>query len=94
MMTDKHTPGPWIEDDSFIRTSDGTPIALGYTNKSEWRANLRLIEAAPELLEAATWLVHLMHNIGKNGGPPSDMEYEEAGTFAKAAIAKATGGKA
>ncbi len=90
MADNKDMIGQWIVDGSFIRTSDGKSIALVNTDREEWQDNAYLIAAALDLLDAATWLVYLMHDIGKNGGPPSDDEYKKAGDFAKAAIDKAT----
>lgn len=61
----KHTPGPWVSanDDSAIQPAEGDrfDIARIYwpeaTRETEWRANARLIAAAPELLEALADLV-------------------------------------
>lgn len=67
----KGTPGPWRVDPSHcgdVQTIDGqwevactSPLVLnGGECPDEWRANARLIAAAPELLEAcqtfAEWL--------------------------------------
>lgn len=51
-----HTPGPWFsrEDTGVIFDSCGTPIQTSGTRGLEqYRANARLIAAAPELVRAA-----------------------------------------
>ena len=55
MIESKHTPGPWIVDTDHIiqdgGTSDENTIAI-VGDQEEWKANARLIAAAPDLLEA------------------------------------------
>lgn len=61
-MTEQHTPGPWVADfgeTTSVRLSDGSRVATvnhlrlhGRVAASEAAANARLIEAAPEMLEA------------------------------------------
>ena len=61
-MTDQHTPGPWLADfgeTTSVRLSDGSRVATvnhlrlhSRVAASEAAANARLIEAAPEMLEA------------------------------------------
>lgn len=49
----KHTPGPWAvgyPDDQTIR-ADGLRVANVECPRKEWRANARLIAAAPDLLD-------------------------------------------
>ena len=56
--TAKHTPGPWrdgTEGNFRIYGRDGQDVAEALPrvlNTREWRANARLIAAAPDLLEA------------------------------------------
>lgn len=50
----KHTPGPWAvgyPDDQTIR-ADGLRVASVECPRKEWRANARLIAAAPDMLQA------------------------------------------
>lgn len=55
-MKTNHTPAPWQihEDESqLIVTTDGySTIAEVFEKRPGWKANARLIAAAPELLEA------------------------------------------
>lgn len=98
----KHTPGPWV-----IRVIDLHEGGSGFEivgangdivcdNQTYYphaidKKNARLIAAAPELLEA---LVRLMPSAEDNtagyGGEPDE---DEDILFARAAIAKATGGQ-
>jgi hypothetical protein len=67
----KHTPGPWFQEGSEIKSGDCRPIATiryefahyGEPARSEVvkedRANARLVLAAPELLAALKDLVKL-----------------------------------
>lgn len=89
-MKTSHTPGPWL-----LAESDGTFVyALNeqgfnrfyahvqdaHTPKEELRANAKLIQAAPDLLEA-------LEEIVKN----DPFKQSSAGIIARAAIQKATG---
>lgn len=50
-----HTPGPWVIDSAYLRVlSERGPVAavLKWPNPLEHSDNLRLIAAAPELLDA------------------------------------------
>lgn len=90
-MSAKHTPGPWYADErGRIRCAGGGEIAdirgwgwMQYKPNGEEMqdANMRLIAAAPELLDALQDLMFF-----DNGKP----EFEAART----AIAKATGSAA
>ena len=54
-MSAKHTPGPWhtAGDQGVQIRSQRDQIAKVWTMRgNEWKANARLIAAAPELLEA------------------------------------------
>ena len=49
-----HTPGPWVTDRNHIITDKGDEIATASYQQSGYvQANIRLIAAAPDLLEAA-----------------------------------------
>jgi hypothetical protein len=91
----KHTPGPWVADDGYsathlrIRSEDWGTIAdvndpYNAMPDGELEANARLIAAAPELLEAAKWMVGRLHRTGLDvaKGPRAALEV---------AIAKAEG---
>jgi len=81
-MSKQHTPGPWHtagEQGVQIR-SEKHQIAKVWTMRgNEWKANARLIAAAPDLLEA---LQHLMVAHGEQ----LDYAFQQA----QDAIAKAT----
>ena len=59
----------------------------------EAEANLRLMAAAPKLLEVLDWLLHLAHGCSKGGQdcPVTAEEWTDAWGEAKAAIAEAKG---
>jgi hypothetical protein len=97
-MTAQHTPGPWLADGEpggmfmqiDIFTADGTAIAdtcWGPGEDRESRANVRLIAAAPDLLDAAVKAEALLTSLtaqakSEPGGALKDL---------RAAIAKAVG---
>jgi hypothetical protein len=93
----KYTPGPW-RISKRIKTSinssdDSKHIAmvnyrLGVTDE-EHEANVNLICAAPDLLEALEALLEVCHCT--NGCAPNDMSC--ASNVARAAINKAKGGE-
>lgn len=90
----QHTPGPWVADDtgpanSCVVSSAGDLLAIGTqgaNDKDEDTANVRLMAAAPELLELCTRFL-LMHDIG-NHNHASEPWMLNA-DIARAAIAKA-----
>ena len=93
----KHTPGPWEACGKAVHAETGREIVFGSHNTrsgsdEEQRANARLIAAAPELLEAcrevAEWLDLLKQNYPDMAGLIRGCRK------ARAAIAKAEGGKA
>jgi hypothetical protein len=96
----QHTPGPWRVTGDCIRSDnhpDGTgalllqagPMFHNYTpNKEEIAANLRLIAAAPDLLEAAIDLVQQVAAYDRLHGKDSCAIDPDA---LRAAIAAATG---
>jgi hypothetical protein len=81
-MNTQHTPGPWhtAGDQGVQIRSEKHQIAKVWTMRgNEWKANARLIAAAPDLLEA---LQHLMVAHGEQ----LDYAFQQA----QEAIAKAT----
>ena len=92
-MTDKHTPGPlqYAFDGgtvAFIVESDSTTVAKlsvteNTTAHSRLEANVRLLSAAPDLLEALRLMVDLVELAVPFEG--------DTLRRARAAIAKATG---
>ncbi len=93
-MSAQHTPGPWsaTEASGHVVDAGGAPVAVtaGLANgpwATEYRANARLIAAAPDLLEALIAITNQLERIG-------DTREHKDGAFirdARAAIAKATG---
>lgn len=91
----EHTPGPWTctytsnhaHDYRLAKPNGQMPINAPYNDRSEQRANARLIAAAPELLEA---LQTIMGLVGMTG-PRRLADYKIPLSNARAAIAKATG---
>ena len=85
----KHTPGPWHtagEQGVQIRSAKDQIAKVWTMRGNEWKANARLIAAAPDLLEALRAMVDYF-------GPHPDVDngLDETLTAARAAIAKATG---
>jgi len=105
-MTAKHTPGPWTPEfgEAYrVRAQqDGGQVAImtnlkgrdglaGRRNGDEVAANARLIAAAPELLAAlqeVTMVLDALLNVRGN-----EPDQDSISGRARAAIAKATGGK-
>ncbi len=101
-MSTKHTPGPWEVMDSFypsIKEVFGASFKISCVmwatdlteeDYQKRRADLRLIAAAPELLEAVKALIEGYENTEHTGL----MDMQVCGSDiikARAAIAKATG---
>ena len=94
-MGTKHTPGLWKfslgdtynPSNGIVRSKDGTLITLRATMNAEDEATMRLIAAAPELLEALKAMVAIWE------GPRelAALRFAKAVIDARAAIAKATG---
>lgn len=90
----KHTPAPWDWVQFFAPTGETTyrirgkgllEIARAQGFGPEAEANVRLMAAAPELLEALEWCLEALAAESIDGGT--------AGELARAAIAKAKGGR-
>ena len=104
--TTKHTQGPWIisEDGNRIcyrNPMTGTSAFLRHDIfrgkfNGEQRANMALIAAAPDLLEALNACLPFMHDLehdnqeDRSVGLIADKELSEAFHKMKAAIEKAT----
>ena len=98
----KHSPGPWfIAKHSprfrIIRTNGGLEIARSVKSQyfdlrpdDEQQSNLRLLAAAPDLLEAARMMADLVDDLLVQAGA----NYADELAAARAAIAKATGASA
>ena len=58
-MQEQYTQGPWDNSAPHEQTikSNGKDIAIVSCSNKNWKANARLIAAAPELLEALSELV-------------------------------------
>lgn len=87
-MTTTHTHSPWIVDGVGVKDSDGYSVCSTGNNRAvigdERAANLRLIAAAPDLLDALRRVLrHIPDDAG--GASLSDDVHR-----ARAAIAKAT----
>jgi hypothetical protein len=99
------TPGPWTAGIAPYVKSDGDgdqfsggdwnvfpplgesgPVAIASSE-----ANARLIAAAPDLLEAAQWVLHVSHGVGRAGEAPEPGEERAAYDALMAAAAKAEG---
>jgi hypothetical protein len=102
----EHTPGPWRHgrldmttiterEVKFVYGPGNSPnlVAMADCSKDEWRANARLIAAAPELLEA---LRELPGRDPREGlpcwcGAKEPQNHHDYCMKARAAIAKAEG---
>jgi hypothetical protein len=87
-MKAEYTPGPW----TVICGVDGAVIHNGVTISSvcdgatAWKANSRLMAAAPELLEALEMALGAVEYFDEHEGAPMLLD------AVRAAIAKARGG--
>lgn len=92
-----HTPGPWItsatqDDRRFVLDHDGRWIAeiqdrANFDLDNGASANMRLIAAAPDLLEALEMFADCFNHVDQAAELGFEDEYETA----RAAIAKARG---
>jgi len=87
-MTTQHTPGPWDLDigKHGAAISNGGTIADINDTMTAWRADARLIAAAPDLLET---LEKIDAYLAPEKG--DDDEWREIRAVIQAAIAKARG---
>lgn len=106
-MSEAHTPGPWWITDSSVRDSGGA-ICLSvkpthYLGQSERyskevlerEANMHLIAAAPDLLEASIEMLAAgQFSITSDDSVAAMLRFGAADEGLKAAIAKATGSAA
>ena len=89
----KHSPAPWKLSQSIVNEivdNEGNLVACTTMNCKREKANLNLIAAAPDLLEAAEKLLSEIDTASNYG----DMSVEEARRLrrvVKPAIAKAKG---
>jgi hypothetical protein len=115
-MEIKHTPGPWTANNDgevwatkpmrFNLTTAGTPMVAEVCRHDDaeggfpWKANARLIAAAPDLLNVAQWardamrqaFDEMLQTIPEGGVVPPWMAILEMTIVdAENAIAKATG---
>lgn len=105
MSGTKHTPGPWKNG----RTADGKLVAFHVSPQAatehcaaepacaEWVANMRLLDAAPELLEQLTRCCAKLRTVlseTPEHEQPKRRVIERQLSDARAAIAKATRGSA
>jgi hypothetical protein len=94
-MKTKHTPGPWITDTSHKHEWEGVTVwadseVIAHVvpdQHDEHEANAKLIEAAPDLLEACKLALEELEDV-MNWAPTEDMEHTEA--IVENAIRKAT----
>jgi hypothetical protein len=110
---DNFTPGPWVviprseSSGKSVGTVEAKPETMQTTNywtvadvnglRAEWESNLRLIAAAPELLEALRECVKWEGSRNPNGDDsllPPEKQLQEWIAAAMRAIAKATGSTA
>lgn len=103
MTEAQHTPGPWVHGGRTIGTQEQEgniePLArlVGEGPRSdEDNANIRLIAAAPDLLENIKGIVQFLDHLNSQGRLPEEIGrlYQSTGYIwqdAKAAIAKAEG---
>lgn len=91
-MEHKHTPGPWEPE---CRSGDWVVISARDKNAVAWpnrprgnevEANMRLIAAAPDLLQSCRGMLHALETDCRDTG-----KWDELMGEAVAAIAKATG---
>ena len=107
----KHTPGPWIAEKSpvdlnlrancaFFSTMNGSSlhtiaICPTYERQEQWEANVRLIAAAPKLLEALRVFVSCSYTcspeINDRGYAWSEAYLDRALPIAREVIKEATG---
>lgn len=89
----KHTPGPWWAQGSRVAADSRgntqlaamlSPLARMYGPNSH--GNARLIAAAPELLEALTWMVEIHDNWADKQGSLDWVLEKSRAALAKAGV--------
>lgn len=96
-METKHTPGPWLYNDTTaqVHPPHSATIAEVCNHDLNREANARLIAAAPELLEACVAMAEWVDAHGEivfvGGGRGVVNPMNNARLLSRAAIAKATG---
>jgi hypothetical protein len=79
----QHTPGPWrVDVHNNVVAAGGLVAFPGIAAGFDQAANARLIAAAPELLAFAKWCIS------------ERFDSRDKSTYARAAIARATGAEA
>lgn len=82
-----HTPGPWLGGCG----PDGKPLIFqnalweGIESVPEWKANARLMDAAPDLLVAAKRTVAAFEDANTIRGKDDDYIYDTLGSMQAAA---------
>ena len=99
-MTVSHTPGPWESSAPGTQAIHyrGQDVATVHCGNKAWKANARLIAAAPEMLEALRLCAQFVGGAGLNDGIGNTLadgtveclKRHEAAELIRAAIAKAT----
>jgi len=93
----EHTLGPWVvncfgADWRVIARTQGGVAISAVSPKGDEISNARLIAAAPDLLDAAVWVLHNAHGISRSGEDGVSAEEESASWAAlMAAVEKADG---
>lgn len=96
----KHTPGPWaVSAGCHIRADKTVPVLIATINNSDnlkinghnWEANLHLVSAAPELLEAVKAFMSLGFGRYKTGLTSTDIEVDAIFDQGAKVLAKAKG---
>ena len=97
-LNSRHTPGDWRRNGEQIisvhKDTDGeheTLICDVFSQHDWWRANARLIEAAPTLLDVLFDIKRLAEKSGDHESHPFTL-LELVACKAREAIARATGG--
>ena len=91
-MENKHTPGPWYYDFDCVSTKprrEGLNIALctAGNTQGQFKANAKLIAAAPDLLEACQYA---FQNLRPRGNIKKDFSGHNAIAALSRAIQNAT----
>ena len=93
-----HTPGPWTVRAGSFPYDALESFAVCYEIVMPLgpvisKANGQLIEAAPDLYDAAVWVLHNAHGISKSGEDGVSQEEENASWAALMAATKKAEGR-